>query len=533
MITVKIMTDRPQLTHPNHTLAAFRKIMPTINRLIERTGENFYLSPYSLIAAVSRSIGLDDTLPERATASPAANCRGSGNYRALFAYEASQPFLQRKQLIAEMHDMIAPIVLNETSDYVDLLMDTKYHPLAAHSSSTEAEQLKDALREEISLFEPIVSRLLHRRGTFAHIAHFGCLEDLYSEQGSLASLNKEAREKWFANSYPIVIELQVAGLCDKTISGWLIFLPNSSEQLLMNETLRKKKLLQAAILGQRLGAETIGLAGLAASFSRGGQFLAKRIKNVGFTTGHAYTIANITRVAYQIAAVVDLNLSEARVAVVGAAGSIGSGVTKLLASKGIINNYILIDRDDMIAARRLELLAESMKDTNGNFRITTSSDLALLKNADLVILATCAPEGIIQSEHIKPGAIYIDDSYPKNVHKTMLAERDDFILLEGGVTQLPLSVDMTLSRPIPNLIDAPMDAMIGAKQTYGCFAETLVLAANGHRCHFGLGDASPLLAADIEERAHRLNFTAAPLQAFGQKVDATRIEKVKGIIRKR
>lgn len=523
-----IITVQP---HPKHNLAAFRSIIESINRLIEQTGENSYLSPYSLMTDVSHFIGLDDTLPKRAAALPATTRRRNG-YRNLFTSDALQPFSRKKQLISDMYDMIAPIVLNETSDYVTLLMETKYRRLATRLSNTEVEQLKDDLRENISLFEPIVTRLLHRRGTFAHIAHFGCLGDLYREQDFLGSLDAEAREKWLANSYPIVIELQVAGLCDKTVSGWLIFLPNSSEQLLMDETLRKKKLLQAARLGQRLGAETIGLAGLAASMSRGGHFLAKRITDVGFTTGHAYTIANVVRVVRQVADVVGLNLSEAQVAVVGAAGSIGSGVAKLLASKGI-KNYILIDRDDMIATRRLELLTESMKDINGDLRITTSSDLALLKEADLVIMATCSPEGIIQSDHIKPGAIYIDDSYPKNVHQSMLAERDDFILLEGGITQLPLSVDMTLSRPIPDLIDAPMETIIGAKQTYGCFAETLVLTANGHRDHFGLGDASPLLAADIEEKADRLNFTAATLQAFGKKVEQARIEKIKGIIKRR
>jgi hypothetical protein len=67
--------------------------------------------------------------------------------------------------------------------------------------------------------------------------------------------------------------------------------------------------------------------------------------------------------------------------------------------------------------------------------------------------------------------------------------------------------------------------MISCQEIYGCFAETLTLAAVHHTGNYGLGPSDPNLAKDIYHKAQRLGFRTAPLQFFGQAVGRKRFEE--------
>ena len=69
-----------------------------------------------------------------------------------------------------------------------------------------------------------------------------------------------------------------------------------------------------------------------ASFGQGGYYLSERFPKLGFTTGHAYTIGNIIDIAHASSDRTRLPLDEATVAIIGAAGSIGSVVPSSLRS---------------------------------------------------------------------------------------------------------------------------------------------------------------------------------------------------------
>ena len=61
---------------------------------------------------------------------------------------------------------------------------------------------------------------------------------------------------------------------------------------------------------------------------------------------------------------------------------------------------------------------------------------------------------------------------------------------------------------------------------YGCFAETLILAACGHRGNYGLGPSDPRLARDILAKGQEIGFSLAPLQFFGQAWREERFHRV-------
>ena len=155
------------------------------------------------------------------------------------------------------------------------------------------------------------------------------------------------------------------------------------------------------------------------------------------------------------------------------------------------------------------------------------------KRGDLLIAATNATSSFLTSEYLKPGAIIIDDSFPKNVSRDVLKERDDIILLEGGASQLPKTVNVYAARHIPDLLDLSVSKLISCKQAYGCLCESFVLAANNHQGNYGLGDADPALAKKIWHMGRKIGIANAVFQSYGFAVEEKRIENVKGIIRKR
>jgi predicted amino acid dehydrogenase len=194
---------------------------------------------------------------------------------------------------------------------------------------------------------------------------------------------------------------------------------------------------------------------------------------------------------------------------------------------------ILIDLNTFSAQQKLEELIRYIKNKNPHLKIRYSFSFSQLRKADVVIVATNSSTSIIGSMHLKRGAIVIDDSFPKNVPQQILRRRNDIILLEGGIMQLPPPIDIFLSRNMPDLMDLPLTRAMSCKETYGCFAELLVLALLGFRRNYCLGSADPVLARDILTKAQKLFFSQAPLQCFDAVVEQERFERISKIIEKR
>lgn len=274
------------------------------------------------------------------------------------------------------------------------------------------------------------------------------------------------------------------------------------------------------------------MGGLIASFAQGGNWLSQEIKNIGFTTGHAYTIGNIIKTMENCARAVNLDIKKSTVAIVGAAGSIGSGCAKMLIDKSP-GKIILIDLSTFTAENKLGEIKELIAAKNPKIKVASSYSLSDIKKADIVIVATNSPTSLIAPEHLKKGAIVIDDSFPKNIPKSILKKRKDIILLEGGIMQLPYNIDIFFARNMPDLMDSPLTRSISCKETYGCFAEILVLALCKQRENYGLGYADPGLAKDILAKAKNLGFSSAPFQCFDEAVENERFSEVIRIISRR
>ncbi|MBN2158234.1 MAG: hypothetical protein JW807_02475 [Spirochaetes bacterium] len=483
-----------------------------------------FASPYTVVPLLSQVLGLN---------APLLGTGGSPyslfNYmielapkKELFARAFDIPFAQKRLIVDEVYDAIAPCLLGEEEEYIDLLAETR------HSRGD-----RPLLKEKMVILKDFILRYHNddKRGDFAHLAHYGLRDDLNRECWFIGKMPEKKRERWFRHSYPVVNEL-VIRIDGRPLLGWIIFIANSTEQLLRDGKLRHKKIMQAASLADRLGARRAAMAGLVASFAEGGKHLSERLPDIGFTTGHAYTIGNILQIAGIACSRTGLDLGSARIAVVGAAGSIGSGCAKLLAARGA-RRLLLVEMLSFASQKKLEGLKEELLKINDRLDIALSVKMEAIAHADLIIVATNSPTSVVPARLLKKGAIVIDDSFPKNVSRTVMSRRRDIVLVEGGAVSVPVSTDIDSARNMPDLMDAPLTRLLSCKETYGCFAEILTLAMTDHTGNYGLGTAEPALAGDIMERAEKIGFRPAPLQCFGQVVPEERFETARKIIKER
>jgi len=232
--------------------------------------------------------------------------------------------------------------------------------------------------------------------------------------------------------WPIVVST-ITGAKDevgKPIAGWMISIPMTASQMMKHRVQARKLVQKALLLARKKGASYIGLGAMTASLTRGGlDLVSGSEKGEGITNGKLYTAKNIADITLSSVNAIGLDYSTVVVAIVGAAGSIGSATAQILASAGF-KNFILIDLSER--TERVATIEKLLKKINHTVHITKYTDLKRLKEADVIITATNRPDALITSEHITPGTIVVDDAQPSDIDPLLFKERDDVLLLEGG-----------------------------------------------------------------------------------------------------
>jgi len=138
--------------------------------------------------------------------------------------------------------------------------------------------------------------------------------------------------------------------------------------------------------------------------------------------------------------------------------------------------------------------------------VRTAKDISAVRTADLVVLLTSSADCLLRSEHLKPGAIVLDDTQPRNTDPALLTERPDVRIIDGGLVSVP-GMRMTNNIALPR------------GYAYACLAETMLLALEGHSDHFSIGTPTLEQADYMLRLAHKhrqFGFDLAPFHSFGQ-----------------
>jgi predicted amino acid dehydrogenase len=280
------------------------------------------------------------------------------------------------------------------------------------------------------------------------------------------------------------------------VVGSLITVPLAPSQMLSLPRSKVQAKISAAVDKARdLGARIVGLGALTAPASAGGKSLAKR-SDVGITNGNAFTAAMTLMGMEQLLTRVR---PDPLIAIVGATGSVGACLTRLFARQHD-GRLLLVARNE----GRLESLAKEVRRPSVN--VATSTDMSTVAGADLVVLLTSAAEALLRSEHLKFGAVVLDDTVPRNTDPRLLVERPDVLVVDGGLIEIPgVNIEGAIG--------------LAPKLAYACLAETMLLALGDHEGHFSIGTPQVEQAEHLLNlaAAHRdLGFSLAPFRSFGK-----------------
>lgn len=284
-------------------------------------------------------------------------------------------------------------------------------------------------------------------------------------------------------------------------------MPSQFLQLPRPEVVERVK--RAALLGQSLGAQIVGLGGYNSVVGRAGKDVAQ-VLDVAVTSGNSYTVATALEGALAAAETLDIDLSRSTVAVIGATGSIGSVCSRFLAQR--VSRLVLSARSKL----RLKTLAETIsRESRAALKVEMDLGRAMAE-ADIVITATSSGGSIIQAEHLKPGSVVCDVAVPHDVCREVQKLRPDVLVIEGGVVEVPGQVDFGLDFGYP-----PGLAL-------ACMAETMVLTMEGRFENFSLGRGLEYdRVQEIARLAARHGFRLAGFRAFDEPVSADKIAQVR------
>jgi fatty aldehyde-generating acyl-ACP reductase len=318
---------------------------------------------------------------------------------------------------------------------------------------------------------------------------------------------------FFSRYYPPVYVSHITGVGSqangKKVEGWFVGCPLTPQRSLeLTPSAVYKKVIQTGHLAERLGARLLGLGGFTSVVGDSGITIAKGL-NIPVTTGDSYTVATAVQAIQQAAERMEINLTEARAAVVGAGGTIGRVCAQLIGRH--VPHLLLIGR----RPEPLIGVADLIQDQDGT-EVRFSTDIRDLSRADIVLTVTSAIDALIEPEHLKPGAVVCDVARPRDVSRRVVEERDDVLVIDGGMVKVPGPVDFGFDFGFP------------PGMAYACMAETMILALEGRYESYTLGkDITLRQVEDIARLATKHGFSVGGFRCFEQPVTDEQIKRIK------
>ena len=292
--------------------------------------------------------------------------------------------------------------------------------------------------------------------------------------------------------------------------GWFVGCPLTAKQMVeLPEEFVIDRIVETGKIAEELGAKILGLGAFTSIVGDAGVTIAERL-NIAVTSGNSYTVATALAGTREAARLMGKDLRDAEVAIVGASGSIGSACARILSRE--VRHINLI-------ARRIAPLEELAQELNGHGAATfsVSSDVkSCLHKADVVIAVTSAVDFIIDPADLKSGAVVCDVARPRNVSRNVSAQRNDVLVIEGGVIHVPGNVDFHFNFGFP------------PQTCFACMAETMILALEGRYENFTLGrNLVPSQIDTICGLAKKHGFTLAGFRNFEHAVTKEMIESIR------
>lgn len=372
----------------------------------------------------------------------------------------------------------------------------------------------------VDLFLPYLPQL-RKRQAFGFLVHPRDTKDITRKYHFLGWLSEKQADFFLWHLWPVTLS-KIRGLksvhTGKEIHGYVISSPLTAAQMKRDPERARKSIIKAAKLAERRGAKIIGLGALTASLTKGGLDIMPHVRS-DLTTGRIYTSKIIVDTVCKAEGELGLERNTLRVAIVGAAGSIGTASAQILVRRGFRHLLFL----DLPRKRdRMEWLEQKVKDMDSGVTVEISHDMRDLKKTNVIIAVTNAPEVVIRSEHLASGAIIVDDAQPTDVDMEVIEKRNDVLVLEGGVAHAD-HVNTHFNFGLRHKHDM-----------YSCLAEAVILAGMGQEGHYSVGAVSDLdfeLLDKIEADAEKLGIHVGELQNVHKVYNDDDFERIRSFYR--
>ena len=318
---------------------------------------------------------------------------------------------------------------------------------------------------------------------------------------------------FFSTFFPPVYISEIEGITSvatgKRVRGWFVAAPYTPRRMLeLPERTVYRKIIQTGKMAESLGAQMLGLGAFTSVIGDAGITIARSL-NVPVTTGDSYTVAVAVQAIHEAARLMDIRLKDATVAVVGATGAIGRVCAELLA-EDVTRHYLIGRRENALFELREQLTGP------GRSELIVSTKMDVLAKAQLIITVTSAIHDIIQPEHLQPGSVVCDVARPRDVSAMVAAVRDDILVIDGGMVEVPGPVDFHFNFGFPS------------GKSYACMAETIALTLEGRFEDYTLGKLlSRKRVEEISAIAEKHGFRLRGFRSFEREVTQGQIDAIR------
>jgi len=350
--------------------------------------------------------------------------------------------------------------------------------------------------------------------TFAFIIHpIDPKRDVSRKFPLLGRVLSERQIDFFSTFFPPVYISEIEGITSqatgKQIKGWFVACPYTPRRMMeLPEGMVYRKIVQTGHLAEKLGAQILGLGAFTSVIGDAGITIASAL-DVPVTTGDSYTVMVAVDAIREAACAMDIPLGGATAAVVGATGAIGQVCAELLADD--------VERLYLIGRRRdaLEELRDRLR-VRARSELIVSTKMDVLKEAQLILTVTSSIHDVIRPENLLPGSVVCDVARPRDVSAMVAAVRDDILVIDGGMVDVPGSVDFHFNFGFP------------PGKAYACMAETIALALEGRFEDYTLGKhLNRQRVEEIDAIAGKHGFRLSGFRSFEREVSPRQIETVR------
>ena len=349
--------------------------------------------------------------------------------------------------------------------------------------------------------------------TFAFIIHpIDPKRDVSRKFPLLGRVLDERQIDFFSTFFPPVYISEIEGIrseaTGREVKGWFIACPYAPKRMMeLPERTVYRKIVQTGRLAEKLGAQLLGLGAFTSVVGDAGVTIAKAL-DVPVTTGDSYTVIVAVESIREAACIMDIPLRSATAAVVGATGTIGQVCADLLADD-VERLYLVGRRQD-----KLEELRDRLR-VHARAELIVSTKMDVLAEAQLILTVTSAVHDVIRPEFLQPGSVVCDVARPRDVSAMVARVRDDILVIDGGMVDVPGPVDFHFNFGFP------------PGKAYACMAETIALALEGRFEDYTLGKhITRERVEEIGSIARKHGFRLSGFRSFEREVTPQQIEAV-------